>query len=111
VIARLFMSVVAFAERLNLRCARLGNPCVYDNAVFPWAARLESEWRTIRGELDRVLVRKDEMPNVQDITAGAAAISRDAGWKIFVLGAYSIKSTPNIALCPETWRSYGKFPA
>jgi ornithine lipid ester-linked acyl 2-hydroxylase len=110
VLARLFMSVVAFAERLNLRCARLGNPCVYDNAVFPWAARLEGEWLTIRGELDRVLVRKDEMPNVQDITADAAAISCDAGWKIFVLAAYSIKSKPNIALCPETWRIVRQIP-
>jgi hypothetical protein len=25
-IARLFMAVVAFSERLNLRCAQLGNP-------------------------------------------------------------------------------------
>jgi ornithine lipid ester-linked acyl 2-hydroxylase len=110
VVARFFMMVAAFAEWLNRRCARLGNPCVYDNAAFPWAARLESEWRTIRGELDRVLVRKDEMPNVQDITADAAAISRDAGWKIFVLAAYSIKSKPNIALCPETWRIVRQIP-
>jgi aspartyl/asparaginyl beta-hydroxylase (cupin superfamily) len=110
VFAGFFMAVAAFAERLNLRCARLGNPFVYDNAAFPWAAGIESEWRTIRTELDRVLLRKDEIPNVQDLTVDAAAISRDAGWKIFVLVAYGIKSRPNIELCPETWRIVRQIP-
>jgi aspartyl/asparaginyl beta-hydroxylase (cupin superfamily) len=110
VIARLVMALAAFAERLNRRCARLGNPCVYDNAAFPWAADIESQWRLIRGELDRVLRRKDEMPNVQDITVDAAAITQDCGWKIFVLVAYGIRSGPNIALCPETWRIVRRIP-
>ena len=103
-VARLFMAVVASAERLNLRRAKLGNPCVYESSAFPWAAAIEREWRAIRHELDRVLVRKADLPNVQDITADAAAISRDAGWKIFPLTAYGIRSQPNIDLCPQTWR-------
>ena len=51
-VARLFMAIVAFVERLNLKLATLGNPCVYDRAAFPWAAGVEREWRTIRDELD-----------------------------------------------------------
>jgi aspartyl/asparaginyl beta-hydroxylase (cupin superfamily) len=108
--ARFFMAVVAFAERLNLRYAKLGNPCVYDNRLFPWVAGIESNWRTIRGELDRVLTRRNELPNVQDITVDAKAITADAGWKIFLLVAYGIKSEPNIALCPETWRIVRQIP-
>ena len=109
-VARLFMAIVAFAERLNLTRAKLGNPCVYDTAAFPWAADIEREWRAIRNELDRVLVRKADLPNVQDITADAAAISRDAGWKIFPLTAYGIRSDPNIDLCPHTWRIVQRIP-
>jgi len=109
-LTRLFMAVVAFAERLNLSCARLGNPCIYGNADFAWAANLEREWRAIRAELDRVLLRKDDLPNVQDITADAAAISRDAGWKIFPLVAYGIRSQQNIELCPQTWRIVQAIP-
>ena len=109
-LARLFMAIVAWAERLNLRRAKLGNPCIYDNAVFPWAAGIEREWRAIREELDRVLVRKAELPNVQDITPDAATISRDAGWKIFPLIAYGIRSQPNIELCPQTWRIVKGIP-
>jgi ornithine lipid ester-linked acyl 2-hydroxylase len=109
-LARVFMAVVGAAERLNLRSAVLGNPCVYDNAAFPWAADIEREWRPIRAELDRILQRKPDLPNVQDITVDAAAISNDAGWKIFPLVAYGIRSAPNIALCPHTWRAVRKIP-
>jgi len=109
-LARLFMWVVAFAERSNLKYARLGNPCIYDNAAFPWVAEVEREWRTVREELDRVLLRKNELPRVQDLTVDAGAITRDAGWKIFVLVAYGIRSARNIALCPKTWRIVRKIP-
>src|SRR6266850_191916 len=47
-VARLFMAIVAFVERLNLKLAKLGNPCVHDPAAFPWAAGVEREWRVIR---------------------------------------------------------------
>jgi beta-hydroxylase len=108
--ARFFMAVAEFAEWLNLRYAKLGNPCFYHNADFPWAAEIESEWRLIRQELDRVLPRTDELPNIQEITLDAASITRDSGWKVFLLVAYGIKSKPNIELCPETWRIVKKIP-
>jgi aspartyl/asparaginyl beta-hydroxylase (cupin superfamily) len=109
-LARFFMAVVQLAEWLNLRYAKFGNPCVYDNKLFPWVAGIERNWTTIRGELDRVLVRRDELPNIQDITVDARAITKDAGWKIFLLLAYGIKSEPNIALCSETWRIVQEIP-
>ena len=109
-VARLFMAIVAFVERLNLKLAPLGNPCIYDRADFPWAAGVEREWRAIRAELDHVLVRKADLPNVQEITADAAALSRDAGWKIFPLVAYGLRSQPNIDLCPQTWRIVQAIP-
>ena len=33
---RIFMRVVALVERLNLKCSKVGNPPIYDNAKFPW---------------------------------------------------------------------------
>ena len=109
-VVRLFMAIVAFAERLNVTCAKRGNPCVYDNAAFPWAAGIEREWRAVRTELDAVMVRRAELPNVHDITADAASISRDAGWKIFPFIAYGIRSQRNIDLCPQTWRIVQGIP-
>lgn len=107
---RLFMGIVAFAERQNLRRSKVGNRCVYDSATFPWAAGIEHEWRAIRDELVSVLERKAELPNVQDLTADAANISRDAGWKIFPFTAYGIRSELNIDRCPETWRIVRHIP-
>lgn len=66
---RLFMGLVAWAERLNLHFAVQGNQPVYDNAAFPWAAAIESAYPDIRAELERVLARKPELPNFQDISA------------------------------------------
>ena len=67
------------------------------------------EWRTIREELDRALLRKHELPKVQDLAIDAIAIIRDAG------GRYSCWSPmrsgpPNIADCPRTWRIVQKIP-
>jgi hypothetical protein len=66
------------------------------------------EWRTIREELDRVLLRKNELAKVQDLAIDAA--TRDGSWKIFVLVAYGIMSAPKIALRLQTWRIVQKIP-
>src|SRR4051812_20370828 len=87
---RAFMAVLSWAERLNVRCAIHGDPDVYDTAAFPWAAGIEQEWRAIRRELDEVMARRAALPNIQDISADAASITRDAGWKVFLLVAYGI---------------------
>jgi len=109
-LVRLFLAAVKAAERLNLRYSKVGNPSVYDNSVFPWAAEIEGEWRTIRRELENVLTRKDELPDFHDIAQDIASISSAPGWKTFLLAAYGIKSERNIALCPETWRILQKVP-
>jgi ornithine lipid ester-linked acyl 2-hydroxylase len=109
-VTHLFMAIVALAERLNFNYARLGNPCLYDSATFPWVLDLERDWRAIRDEVDRILVRKTDLPNVQDLTPDAAALSHDVGWKIFPLIAYGIRSQPNIDLCPQAWRAVQNIP-
>ena len=107
---RLFLSLIGAAERLNLRYSKVGNPAVYDRTDFPWAQEIEREWQVIRKELEKVLTRKEELPDFHDIAADVASISKDPGWKTFLLAAYGIKSQRNIALCPETWRILQKVP-
>lgn len=107
---RLLMAIVRWAERLNLRCSKLGNPCVYDNALFPWVAEIEREWRSIRAELDGVLLRKEALPAFHEIATDVASISTDRHWKTFLLAAYGVRSERNIALCPQTWRIAQRTP-
>jgi len=108
--ARIFMRVVAFVERLNLKFTKVGNPPIYDKAVFPWAAAVERDWRVIRAELDRVLLRQADLPGFHEISSDVATISQDRGWKTFLLAGYGFKSDANIKLCPETWRVCQKIP-
>lgn len=107
---RFFMGIVAAAERLNLRCSKVGNPPVYDNATFPWAAEIEREWPLIRRELEQVLVRQSELPSFHDISTDVQTISKDSAWKTFFLAGYGLSSQENIRRCPETWRIVQKIP-
>src|SRR5262249_34442697 len=109
-ITRLFMAIVSWAEHLNLKYATYGNPPVYDRATFPWAAAIAREWPAIRAELDRVLVRRVDLPSFHDISTDVRTISTDNGWKTFFLTGFGIKSRHNIDACPETWRIVSAIP-
>jgi ornithine lipid ester-linked acyl 2-hydroxylase len=109
-VTRLFMRIVAFAERLNFKYSKVGNPAVYDNATFPWVAEIERDWHLIRAELERVLVRQNELPTFQAIAADVKTITKDDHWKAFFLTGFGIASERNIAQCPHTWRLVQNIP-
>ena len=109
-VTRFFMRIVAWAERVNLALSKVGNPPIYDKAVFPWTREIESEWRQIRTELDRVLMRKEELPGFHELATDVSTISKDRGWKTFMLAGYGFRSENNIKLCPQTWRICQRIP-
>ncbi|GGD96998.1 hypothetical protein GCM10011390_14700 [Aureimonas endophytica] len=109
-VARAVMRMVEGAERLNLRHSAIGNPPVYPTDTFPWAREVEAEWRLIRAELDRILVRREELPAFHEISSEVRSISSDRNWKTFFLCGYGIKSEEAIRQCPETWRILQKIP-
>jgi ornithine lipid ester-linked acyl 2-hydroxylase len=109
-VTRSLMVFIAWVEWLNLACSKVGNPPIYDKAVFPWVREVEREWCAIRVELDRVLSRKEDLPGCHEISSDVATISRDRGWKTFLLAGYGFKSDANIRLCPNTWAACRKIP-
>ena len=109
-VVRGLMAVVQWAERLNLRFSKVENLPVYENAAFPWSAEIEREWPLIRAELDRVLVRQDELPSFSDISSDVKTITKDNHWKTFMICGYGLKSDHAIRECPETWRIVQKIP-
>ena len=110
VVARTFMAAVGWVERLNLSHSRVGNPPIYDNTVFPWTKAIERHWRDIRAELDRMLVRKDDLPGFHELATDVSVISQDKGWKTFVLAGYGFRSSNNIRQCPQTWAACQNIP-
>jgi aspartyl/asparaginyl beta-hydroxylase (cupin superfamily) len=101
-LARRFMNAVQWAQRRNLSNAVHGNPSIYDSRIFPWAADLESNWTTIRGELAQLMMRRDALVGPGDRTS--PTIGEDRGWTTFVLAEYFRRYEHNIEQCPETWR-------
>ncbi|MBB5753903.1 beta-hydroxylase [Prosthecomicrobium pneumaticum] len=108
--ARLVQRLVDAAEALNLRHSAVGNPPVFPTEAFPWAKAIEAEWRLIRAELDRVLVRKGDLPAFHEIASEVRSISADRNWKTFLLYGYGIRSEEAIRQCPETWRILQGIP-
>ncbi len=108
--ARVVQGLVDKAEALNLKFAPNGNPPVYPTDDFPWAREVEAEWRLIRAELDKILVRKGDLPAFHEISSEVRSISSDQNWKTFFLCGYGIKSEEAIRQCPETWRILQKIP-
>ena len=110
-IARLFMGVVAFVERLNLKLQQGRQSADLRQRGLPLGrARSRREWRAIRAELERVLTRKDDLPGFHELATDVSTISQDRGWKTFLLAGYGFRSEANIALCPQTWRICQKIP-
>lgn len=109
-VAKAVQTLVDGAEKLNLRHSAVGNPAVYPTDDFPWAREVEAEWTAIRAELDKVLVRKGDLPAFHEISSEVRSISSDQNWKTFFLCGYGIKSEEAIRQCPETWRILQKIP-
>jgi beta-hydroxylase len=109
-LTRFFMQIVAWVEKLNVACSKVGNPPVYDNSVFPWTKQIEAEWTLIRAELEKVLQRQKDLPSFQEISTDVATITSDNRWKTFFLLGFGLKSKRNIEQCPQTWRIVQNIP-
>jgi ornithine lipid ester-linked acyl 2-hydroxylase len=87
-----------------------GQRTFFETSSFPWVAELESEWRTIRAELDQVLAHRDAIPNFQDVSLEQTALTTDDAWKTYFLYGYGHRLDAHCARCPETTRLLGRIP-
>jgi len=88
-----------------------GDPTFYDPAIFEWTREFETNWSTIRKELEQVLKYKENLPAFQDISEDDAYLTKDKNWKTFWIynfGGIPVES--NVKKCPETSRLLGQVP-
>ena len=102
-------------DRFVARASQCGNPAVFDLAPFDASvirglAALESEWTTIRSELDTVLEERDGLANFQDISTDQATLTDDDRWKTYFFYGFGFRSEANCDRCPETARLIGAVP-
>jgi aspartyl/asparaginyl beta-hydroxylase (cupin superfamily) len=87
-----------------------GEKTFFDPGDYPWVAKVEAEWLAIRKELDLLLVRRDEIPNFQDLSVKQKPLTEGAQWKTFFLYGYGQEAEENCKKCPETVRILKYIP-
>jgi ornithine lipid ester-linked acyl 2-hydroxylase len=114
---RLVNGTVAFGERVLppferwiARHSTVGDAAFFDPAQFAWVAPLQANWRTIRGELDGVLERREDLPNFQDISTDQLELTTDDHWKTYFFFGYGFKAEANCARCPATTALLERIP-
>jgi aspartyl/asparaginyl beta-hydroxylase (cupin superfamily) len=89
---------------------RDGKKTFFEPESFSWVPAIESDWLAIRGELEPLLARRDDIPNFQDISEAQKALTEGDQWKTFWFYAYGQKAEENCAQCPETVRILQRIP-
>lgn len=92
------------------RYSEIGNPVVFDPALFPWIAELEAGWTRIRAEAECILLQRDRLPGLHEISPDHRRLNRDGRWKSFILYGYGIRSDRNCARCPDTANLLQRVP-
>ena len=98
-----------FVER-KITASPDGKRTFFEASHFPWVACLEAEWKTIRSELDAVLVNRSQIPNFQDVSSPQANLTKGEDWKTFFFYLYGQRSNENCRRCPETVRLLRTIP-
>ena len=65
---------------------------------------------SIRGELDVLMVRREEIPNFQDVSKAQKALTEGDQWKTFFFYSFGNKNKENCERCPETVRLLNCIP-
>jgi beta-hydroxylase len=84
------------------RYSQVGDPAVFDPAVFPWSLELERNWRVIADEAESVLRLRAHIPAFQEISPDQYRISKTDEWKTFWYRGFGHRSELFARLCPKT---------
>lgn len=88
----------------------VGDATFFEPQQFDWITPLETNWRSIRAELDVMLQVVEQLPNFQDISADQSSITQDDRWKTYFFYAYGIKIPQNCDRCPQTTALIEQIP-
>ena len=108
--SKLLSQVIKKLEALVPKYSKVGNSVFFSTEQFPWAERLEANWKLIREELDEVMEHTDALPNFQDISPRQNRIANDDRWKTYFFWAFGFKSKVNCDRCPETTKLLKTIP-
>jgi beta-hydroxylase len=97
-------------ESIIAHFSLMGDTEFFDIDQFKWVSILESNWMSIRQEIDLILDNINQIPNFQDISVDQYDITQDDRWKTYFLYAYGLKAEKNCQRCPQTTKLIEQIP-
>src|ERR1700742_3889507 len=88
-------------DRTLSRYSEIEDQPVHDAHDFPWMARLEAEWETIRSEALVALKDLNRAPPVRDISPDHRRIAEPDRWRSYFLWGYGYRMDANCRRCPQ----------
>ena len=82
-----------------------------DASEFPFTADLEANWKTVRGELERLPKGSFRAWPDRHLYERPAQQEEGKGWDVFGLYAFGYPLKRNCTLCPETTRLVERIPS
>ena len=90
--------LLAFNERqLDRHRPKTDGPVEFS---FPWTKRLEANWEVIAAEVDTLIARRINLPQVNDVVGSDQG--NEGSWSNFVLFSYGTWLDMNVERCPRT---------
>lgn len=99
---RLGKNLLRRVEAFQGRHSAVGDPPVFDNALFPWITPLEAATDEIQIELDQVLEHPEDIPAFHQLSPDQSRISKGDHWKTFAFYVFGQRVDENCAQCPKT---------
>ncbi len=96
-------------ERMITLTSPGGDKTFFAPEEFPWVAEVEAATPEILTELQQLLLKRDNIPNFQDVSADQAVLTQGTDWKTFFLYAYGRELTENCQQCPKTVKALGRI--
>jgi beta-hydroxylase len=100
----------AFVEWMIGTFTPTGKATFFEPATFPWVAGVEADWESVLAELEALLVHRDRIPNIQDLSEDQKVLTTGEQWKTFFLYMYGEKAQANCERCPRTARVLAGIP-
>ena len=97
-------------NRFLARYSKVGDPVIFDNALFPWTKRFEENYEAIREEATRLLELRDNLPAFHEVSPYQLRISDNDMWKTVWLYGFGHRSDIVSELCPVTAKLIEEVP-
>ena len=94
--------LLAAMEWLITHCTAQGRQVFFETADFAWVAKIEAGFPAIRAELDALLLGREQIPNLQDLSPDQEVLTQGDEWKSLIFHAYGRSVPANCARCPRT---------